>query len=297
MKTPSVGIRRQEPARIQVPDGEVLVIESHHASDFTMESGRWPYHKICWVAVGRGSVEVSGNRSGIVQHDFIVLPAELEHRFLDDPSEPLTLVILCISRMHLNENAAAGRAELWEQLLQHVPPGQPCCAKTGFHQTSLIENFRLALREQANQKVGWQTAMKSTADRILIAMCRGFCEPRDHHHSTSEQTICGAIEYLDAHPYENLRIEEMAERCRLSPRRFTDLFKQQTGKTYNQYINCQRIRYACRRLDETGHIAYACFESGFNDLAYFYRVFKKQTGLTPGEYIETTVRKSAQNSH
>jgi len=100
------------------------------------------------------------------------------------------------------------------------------------------------------------------------------------------QTVKGAIEYIDAHPYEALQIATMAERCSLSPRRFTDLFKQLTGDTFSHYLNRQRIRYACERLDETGHILYACHESGFNDDAYFYRVFKKNTGLTPGAYLD-----------
>jgi len=70
-----------------------------------------------------------------------------------------------------------------------------------------------------------------------------------------------------------------------SPRRFTALFKEQTGLTLNNYLNQRRIEHACRRLDETGHILYACHESGFNDLAYFYRVFKKISKMTPGQYL------------
>jgi len=101
------------------------------------------------------------------------------------------------------------------------------------------------------------------------------------------RTVEGAIEYIDGHPYQAMQIGDMAERCGLSPRRFTDLFKQRTGMTFSHYLNRRRIRYACERLDETGHILYACHESGFNDLAYFYRVFKKHTGLTPGEYLKS----------
>ena len=77
----------------------------------------------------------------------------------------------------------------------------------------------------------------------------------------------------------------MAERCDLSPRRFTALFKDQTGQTFSHYLNQLRVEYAQQRLQQTGHILYACYESGFNDPAYFYRVFKKHTGQTPGQYL------------
>ncbi len=38
-------------------------------------------------------------------------------------------------------------------------------------------------------------------------------------------------------------------------------------------------------LRKTGHILYSCYESGFHDVGYFYRVFKKHTGLTPGQFM------------
>lgn len=71
------------------------------------------------------------------------------------------------------------------------------------------------------------------------------------------------------------------------PRRFIDIFKQVTGSTFNVYLNPRRIEFAIERLRETRHILYACYESGFSDPAYFYRVFKKQTGMTPGTFLKT----------
>ena len=85
--------------------------------------------------------------------------------------------------------------------------------------------------------------------------------------------------------YEPVSAREAAERCGLSPRRFSEVFRERAGMSFVEYLNRQRVAYAKERLAETGHVAYACFESGFQDLAYFYRVFRKYAGLTPGQYI------------
>lgn len=282
---PANDVRRQEPAQVDVPSGQVRVLESHHAADFEMALGEWPFYKICWVAVGKGMLETRESSISIQKDDFLLLPAHWTHRFVDKSSEPLTLVILCISENYIDGAHDSQRRELWIQGLGTEHLGEPRCARTAFHQGSLIEDFRLALREQSARRTGWETALQVVADRLLLSFSRQYCEARKEHTASSVQTVVGAIEYIDAHLYDSLQIEAMAERCQLSPRRFTDLFKKRTGQTFSHYINRKRIEYACQRLDETGHILYACHESGFNDLAYFYRVFKKQTGQTPGEYL------------
>ena len=284
-------LRRQGPAPVDPPEGGVRVLESHHASNFEMETGAWPFHKICWVAVGRGALEHSSGSADIGRNDFLLLPANWAHRFVDHPGEPLTLVILCLGAAFLSGKTNRQLDALWRELLERYPPGEVLCARSAFHRSSLIDEFRTALREQGAPRLGWETSLEVVGSRLLLRFARGYCQVRGEHVESSQSTVAGAIEYMDARPYEALQITDMAERCGLSPRRFTDLFKEQSGQTFSNYLNRQRIHYACRRLDETGHILYACHESGFNDLAYFYRVFKKQTGLTPGAYLEAkTIR-------
>lgn len=251
-----------------------------------MESGVWPFHKVCWVAVGRGCVEYSGNQRGIQQNDILLLPAGWSHRFVDDRSEPLTLVILCVATERVSRERHNEWDSLWDAALGDGPVGAPRCGRTLFHQRELIDCFRVALREQDGQSPGWEIALRNIADDVLIRMARKQCVERKGRVDGSGIAIEGALEFINEHFYEPLRIDDMSERCGLSPRRFTALFKQRTGMTFSHYVNEKRIRFAQDRLRESGHILYACHESGFNDPAYFYRVFKKLTGMTPGDFID-----------
>jgi len=278
-------LRRERPASIEVPEGQIRVLESHHAPGFSMETGVWPFHKIAWVAVGKGNLEGPGLSFDIQRNDFLLLPGNWPHRFVDHSREPLTLVILCVSAEYISFNRNTEIRQLWQDGLGEAETGRPRCAKTPFHQSRLVEAFRETLNEQEEKRSGWQTALQSIADRLLLLLRRGYTTVGNSDTFSSMQSVIGAIEYMKTHPQESLQIADMAERCDLSPRRFTQLFKQRTGTTFNHYLNQTRIDFACRRLHETDHILYACYESGFNDLAYFYRVFKKYTDLTPGQFI------------
>ena len=274
---------RQTPAPIEVPMGQVRVLESHHAAGFEMELDHWAFHKICWVAVGQGELEFSGSSTDIQRNDFLVLPADWPHRFVDDPNEPLTLVMICVDQALTATGSALN--SIWASTLKKGTLGQARCAKSAFHHNAFVDDFRRGLREQLERDAGWQIALTGVAQNLLIRIARGHCVTREAFESNSVAAVRGSIEHLDQHFNEAQRIEDMAERCDLSPRRFTTLFKAQTGQTFSHYLNERRIEYAQQRLRQTGHILYACYESGFNDLAYFYRVFKKHTGQTPGLYL------------
>ena len=64
-----------------------------------------------------------------------------------------------------------------------------------------------------------------------------------------------------------------------------DMLRTETGHTTAEYIEKRRIDVAknlLRRKDLP--IQQVCFLSGFNDVPYFFRLFKRTVGITPKEY-------------
>lgn len=280
------GVRRHTPAPVEVPEGSVRVLESHHARDFKMEVGQWPFHKICWVVVGRGSLEVSERRVAVQPSDFLLIPAGCSHRFVDDTAEPLTLIILCVDPAAVEPLApTAEGGSLWDCLIRQWPGYPALEARTRFHYNSLVDSFRRALREQEKRDIGWEICLKEAANHLMLRCVRKAVTLRDGGKRSLEEEIEGALDYMETQFHRSLRLEDMATRCGMSARRFTDLFKARTGLTFSRWLNRKRVEFACERLRESGHILYACHESGFNDLGYFYRVFKSVKGMTPGAYV------------
>lgn len=92
-------------------------------------------------------------------------------------------------------------------------------------------------------------------------------------------------EYIDHHYAESISLESIANAFYVSKEHLSRSFKQKTGTTINDYLVMQRMDKAKSLLKESQvSIKDVAAMTGYCDLAYFYRVFKKYTGIAPGEY-------------
>ncbi len=63
------------------------------------------------------------------------------------------------------------------------------------------------------------------------------------------------------------------------------IIKRRTGRTYTELLQEKRLNLSAFLLETTGlPITDICADVGYNNFSYFYKIFKKQFGLTPKEY-------------
>ena len=80
-------------------------------------------------------------------------------------------------------------------------------------------------------------------------------------------------------------MDDLADLLHCSKFYFLREFKKLVGITPYQYLMDKRLDQAKYLLSSTkGAIASVGYELGFNDQAHFTRAFKKQFGLTPGQF-------------
>jgi two-component system response regulator YesN len=104
-------------------------------------------------------------------------------------------------------------------------------------------------------------------------------------HSYAE-VIKQAQETMDRRYGEpELSLNDVAAQVNLSPCHFSTVFSQETGQTFKEYLTEIRIKKAKELLRTTTLKTFeVCYQVGYNDPHYFSHVFKKETGVTPGEF-------------
>lgn len=99
------------------------------------------------------------------------------------------------------------------------------------------------------------------------------------------------MHFINTNYQRKITQEEVASKIGMTTAAFCRYFREKTGKGFIYFINEMRIGYACKLLIENHlSISQICFECGFNNLSNFNRMFKRQTGCTPGEYQQQFIR-------
>ncbi len=99
------------------------------------------------------------------------------------------------------------------------------------------------------------------------------------------EPIRQAFRYLAASYAEDISLQQVADHVHLNKTYLSELFKKETGISFNDYLTDVRIGKA-KELIRAGEARMGALAElvGYPNASYFTKVFKKATGMTPLEY-------------
>lgn len=110
-----------------------------------------------------------------------------------------------------------------------------------------------------------------------------------HSQKSSEEPssylIKKALHMMSLRFTEDLHLNQIAEELFVTSNYLSRLFRQETGKSFSDYLSHLRIEKACELLGSSTLKIYQIGESvGYPNPRYFSEWFHKQMGMSPGDY-------------
>lgn len=153
----------------------------------------------------------------------------------------------------------------------------------------LIDCIKSIIMEYERQDTAYEMVIKSYVYKILAVLIRNYVSrilsPEEYQKSVNNlERMAKVFDYIEEHYDDKISLEDLCSMSGLSSYYFCRLFKKVTGKTTNEYINLFRINKAETLLKNTGmNITEIAMKTGFNDMNYFSRMYKKYKKIAPSK--------------
>jgi len=151
------------------------------------------------------------------------------------------------------------------------------------------------------KRTGYPTLIRLQLIQLLIQLSRIYGEQQNTstNHSVMRiqerkmlvQRICG---YLERHYDQKVSLAILSDLFNISSRHLNRVFKEETGKTVIEAVHQIRIERAkCLLTESNEKIISIAMEVGYDDPAFFTRLFNRQVGCSPGKFRDSFIRDEA----
>ena len=130
----------------------------------------------------------------------------------------------------------------------------------------------------------------STADaRRALDRVQQALDPRTDELPGETDSFQRVLAYMQLHYAEQFSLEDVAQRFGFHKNYLSELFSKQVGMGFARYKTTLRIEAAQKLMRSGLNASEAAARSGFSDVHYFSRVFKRMTGKSPIEWRNQNV--------
>lgn len=260
------------------------------------------YIQILYVSKGELIHCVNNRRHKMVKGNLFIIPPFSVHRIETTPGNGYEIIGCEFMPGFINDrygqlplqNDFFDYAYL-EQFLTTDDKVKSQITLTGNVDYQVNQLLREMNREFNARKPYYELMIKGNLLKLLSIIIRAYREEEVREMIDKSDKfrplIAAAIDYIHQNYNKEIRLDHACKIALLSKTRFCDLFKQFTGRTYNDYLIELRIEKATELLARSDlSIAEVCFQVGLGDVTYFSRMFKKYTGVSPSYYKKHAVR-------
>lgn len=230
------------------------------------------HHIVALCTGGQAAYETNGDAYTVGKGDVLFFPKQLFHSGISNPDDPFSYYIAQFDAMFASQASEEQFYKLSNIIGSALYP----------QFVTLFEELYTAWSVKKN---GHMLKCKSRIMDIFYLLVRE--SDLISKHATYSPKIEKVVHFIAEHYRSNYSVEELSRLADLSPSQFRSLFKQVTGLTVTEYqIRMKLDKARDLLLSSTCNVTEAAHETGFTDIYYFSRLFKKKTGMSPTAYVK-----------
>ncbi|MCB1463677.1 MAG: helix-turn-helix domain-containing protein [Nitratireductor sp.] len=231
-------------------------------------------HQFFVVMSGGGEAEIDGRKFRLEPPMLINVPAGVVHRFR---FEPLTQGLVVTVPQEVLE-AGIGSTDMLAVALRRAgrAPAEP----------GIVALFTDITAEHAGSAVGRGHALSAGVALAAVRVARALQPVFEERRASRETGYLRRFEAaIENHFREHWKVADYARELAISPTHLSRITRTETGIAASALIEARLMREARRLLAYTNMaVAQVAYETGFEDPAYFTRVFTRACGIPPSAY-------------
>ncbi|MEI6949027.1 AraC family transcriptional regulator [Paraflavisolibacter sp. H34] len=283
---------------LPAPEDKTIITKEESLPEFYPHLHRHNEVQITWILEGAGTLVADNNMHPFHNNEIYWIGANQPHVFRREhtPSEPAAPKSMHTLNIFFNiDTQLASFFSIPEvKHLKHFA-GQH---HSGFRVPQLrVPDISKKMR-RINETSGLEQFLNFVDLLKHLSSCDGLqplsSESRSGAHNEHEGLRIATIyNYILQHYQRQITLEEVAGIACMTPQAFCRYFKKYTNHTLVSFINEVRINEARKMLldHQCDSIASVAYNTGFNSITNFNRVFKKIVKKSPKEFIDCFYQK------
>ncbi|NCI50113.1 AraC family transcriptional regulator [Sediminibacterium roseum] len=284
---------------LPVPGDNNIIIKRDVLPYFYQHLHRHDEIQITWIQKGEGTLVVNNNMHVFGPNEIYFIGANQPHVFKSDPVYFDAKSKRNVKALSIHFNPQGKLRPFLE--LAEMKPMLAFLKKhnNGFsipeeHVPDVAHKMELVLKHKnMDQLVSLIDLFKKFASIPKLKELSSIY----NHSEVSEHDgirLSNIYHYIMANYARSITLEDVAQQAFMTPQAFCRYFKKRTLHTFVSFLNEVRINEACKKLTagdaESVSISAIAYNSGFNTVTNFNRVFKTIVGKSPSEYQEDYFR-------
>ena len=284
------------------PDENIHIQISNEFPDYIGVLHKHKYIEVVYIISGEATHMIAGKTYKVKRGDLFIVNMDTAHAFYKNEAstEPFVAYDLMFTPEFFDSNIRGNHAieSLKKSFMFHSlfvdREDYPLFYSVSDNAHILFgELFNKIYLEHRGRKKGYIEIIRAYLLELIITIFR-LDDVSEHSHDNlrNQRTVGFVVDYLKENYQNKISVNDLGGMVYLTPDYLGRIFKSVAGCSIGEMIQKIRVEEACRLLRTTdlkvADIAAAC---GFEDVKFFYTVFKKRMNTLPSKYRNQTGEK------